>query len=266
LIDRFPREGALAWAAFLIAALLGGCIETPAVSGRHVVLLGQGLEQVRAMELALEGDRAVEDVAAFLGMAPPDGRVCVSAFRSRLALRLHLVRNCPEQWDAAAACFETGKGFAVVIPVCARTDRTLRYLRHEMTHYVIAGRFYDVPPWLDEGLAQLFEMGSACARGREERLEGLRRRLLRSRRPVLERLVAVPPGRRLGRRQYGQALGLVLFILDRFPDAPARIRGYLETCDASHDPSAQFEEWFERSPADLESDWREFVLVPCAPE
>ena len=62
--------------------------------------------------------------------------------------------------DAAAACYEAPEGILVVaLSRCRRRDETVRLLRHELSHYVIASCFVEIPPWIDEGLAQFFETG-----------------------------------------------------------------------------------------------------------
>jgi len=251
------KWGVIASPLALWAGFVSGCASAPppAASGQYVALRAGCLDARTAALIVREAEGTIEEVSDFLALPPPQGHVTVFAFRSRLALTLWLLRNCPRRWYAGAACFETHEGFHVAIPLSGEEKESLRYLRHEMAHYVIASRFCDVPPWLDEGLAQIFETrpGEGDSAGR------IRSSLARSPDWVLDGIVSIPPGRRLTRRQYEIARSVALFIVTRFPDASGRIKGYLETVTRSRDPSVQFAEWFERAPADWEPAWREFV-------
>jgi len=169
---------------------------------------------VELHSLLADGDRHVESVAGFLCVRVPPKRLSVYVFPTHWGLSLFLARECPRQWGRGAACFETPDGFVVAIASQWRRKDTLRYLRHELTHYVLASHFHDLPPWIDEGLAQYCEsgepFGQACHSRRERARTGVRMRDGRA----LESLVVVPAGGRLTRAQYAQAHALVCFFAE----------------------------------------------------
>ena len=209
-----------------------------------------------------EADRTVEEICAFLGLTPPAGRAEVLLFHSRWALQRHLAEACPEMIGAGAACFEreTPGQFVVALAERWRETETLRYLRHELTHYVVAAQFYDVPPWLDEGLAQFFELGPPYGHVHPDCLSSLKRQLRRDRGEILTPLVLVPSGAPLTRKQYAQSRGLTYHLLTNDPDGPSRVRAYLERVRADRNAVEQFSETFGRSPEEIEPAWREQLL------
>ena len=208
-----------------------------------------------------EADRTVEEICAFLGLTPPARRAEVLLFHSRWALQRHLAEACPEMTGAGAACFEQDPGlFVIALAERWRETETLRYLRHELTHYVVASYFDDVPPWLGEGLAQFFELGPAYGRMHPDCLKSLKRQLRRDRGEILTPLVLIPVGAPLTRKQYAQAWGLTYYLLKSDPDGVSRVRTYLEEVRADRDAVEQFRETFGRSPEEIEPTWRERLL------
>jgi len=179
--------------------------------------------------LLAEADRHVERVAAFLRVSVPPKRLCVHVFPSPWSLTGFLVRACPRQWDRAAACFETSDGYVVAIARQRRREATLRSLRHELTHYVLASHFSDLPPWIDEGLAQYGETGAPFGNVPDHTRKSAMARVHRTAGRGLENLVAIPVGRTLTRVQYAQARALVCVLIgdDRF--GLDRVLDYLRT-------------------------------------
>jgi hypothetical protein len=240
-------------------ALWAGCATAPPIT----FILGQrpSAESAaagrRMARLQAEADLTIQRVTECLGLANSSARATVRLFGSRRALREYLAKECPHQANSPAACFETEDGY--VIALCEQGDEeTLGCLRHETTHYVLAGHFYGVPPWADEGLAQYFEIGPPTGRPDPVRLKLLVRDLDHAPPGMLTRLVSLRVGARLTRREYAQAWGLVSFLMSR-PRGTADVRRYLQLVRADGDPQEQFRDAFGCIPDQIEADFRAYA-------
>jgi len=241
---------------------LAGCANSfprATVQGAHVALHSD-LSDVEAAEIAKTADRTVEDVAAALGLTPPDIRAAVYLFDWRCALRSFLERECPERAYAAGACFQTQTGFVVAVSRRWRRRDTLVLLRHELAHFVIASHFHDVPPWIDEGLAVYFEAGPPFGEVRRNYLKTVTSLLRRRPGNVLAGLVSIPAGKRMSRDEYAAAWGLVHYLMNRRADGASLIRRYLAVVRSGADAAAQFAEVFGVSPSEIEPDWRKEMM------
>lgn len=168
---------------------------------------------------------------------------------------MYLAAHCPAERGAGAACWQEGGGFQIAL---RRYDEelTLRFLRHEVTHYVLACHFYDLPPWVDEGLAQYFAPGAAAgALASEERTQV--ERLPRSEQTeTLEQLIVIPAGERLSRRQYALAWALATLLVET---DPAGMRRYLRETQSGETSREPFRRCFRISAAALDARLRAFV-------
>lgn len=211
----------------------------------------------RIAQLQAEADLTIRRVTECLGLTNSSARGTVRVFGSRRALREYLAKECPRRANSPAACFETEDGY--VIALCEQgEEETLGLLRHETTHYVLAGHFYDLPPWADEGLAQYFEIGPPTGRPDPVRLKLLVSDLDHAPPGMLRRLVSLRVGARLTRREYAQAWGLVSFLMSR-PRGAAETRRYLQQVRAEGDAQEQFRDAFGCIPDQIEADFRAYV-------
>lgn len=185
---------------------LAGCaagVPAGSVEGRYVEVHSD-LGETEAQTLALEADSFVERVCAYLQARPPGARVYV--FRNVRGLRAFLRRECPAFAARVGACFE-GRDGGLVVAVLAKDGGrpSVAKLRHELTHAVVAANFRDAMPWLDEGLAQVFESGCPPAEDRT-RIRALRKNAVDGER--LERLFAVTERAELSEKDYLVAWGM----------------------------------------------------------
>ncbi len=247
---------------WVLAIQLAGCAQYPTrapTAGNHVTLYAD-LSPALATRIQEEADRSVAGIAAFLNLDPPERPAKVLLFGSRRALRRYLEKESPHQAGAAAACFVTREAHVIVLCRSWRTSETLRYLRHELAHYVLTAHFYRVPPWINEGLAQFFELGPPYGRPHPPCLKRLAGQLRGGEGQILSWVVALPEGVRFGEREYAQAWGLTHFLLTQSRYGVTAVRLYLEAVNSGADPVEQFGKIFGRSPHEMESSWREHVL------
>lgn len=78
-------------------------------------------------------------------------------------------------------------------------------LRHEATHALLRGRFGEVPMWLDEGLAEYFEVGPDDQADRRDRLDRLAADLKTGWSPNMERLELLDDVHQMSPRDYREA-------------------------------------------------------------
>ena len=258
------RRPSFAWtpllAVGLIATLLlGACTSTPPArrtAGRYVVVRS-GRSAEGAAGLMRLADEQVEGMCGYLGLTPPAKPVEVLVFPHSWNRRSYLRRHCPRMADAGAACYQGEQGLVIALSEQWTEAETVRYLRHELTHFVIASHFRDVPPWLDEGLARFFELGPPYGRPHEAMLRSCRKQMDRADGPLLPGLVTMPYGERLTRNQYALAWGVTYYLMTHAEQGSARVRGYLNDVRYGDPLAARFTASFGQAAETLEIQWRE---------
>jgi hypothetical protein len=125
------------------------------------------------------------DLQKLLRLPPGDGEIEISIFRTKNSYKQHLLARVPEG-SQRQALFVPGvdRGRVYVY-------RHWGYeadLRHESTHALLHRVLPYVPMWLDEGLAEYFEVPAERRARQHPHLGELRRRLLFGWRPDLRKL------------------------------------------------------------------------------
>lgn len=102
-----------------------------------------------------ELDRLQQDLTAYLGIPEPAETIQIFLFRDEDGYRQFLGTQFPEApFRRALYVKKDGPGF-----VMAHCQKELAVdLRHEMTHAILHASIRDIPLWLDEGLAEYFEL------------------------------------------------------------------------------------------------------------
>ena len=206
--------------------------------GSHVVIHSAAYADA-ASDWQRSADAAIEELCLRMDMPLPRQRAIALVFESRARLIDYLREECPKQMNSAAACFEKKGQFIIAARRHMSDARTRREIRHEAAHFAIASQFADVPPWLDEGLAQLAEHGIVQAHGEAEAISG--RELLRD--PAVAELIALRPGAQLSRRQYALARMTTRRLL-ACPEGAKNVKRYLSEARSDRDPEEQFIECF----------------------
>jgi hypothetical protein len=104
-------------------------------------------------------------------------------------------------------------------------DHLRQDLRHELTHALVNSVIKDVPLWLDEGLAEYYELPPERDGVNALHVDALRRGETLPDLAVLERLDQV---QQMGRAQYQEAWAWVHLMLRSTPPARAVLLGYLQ--------------------------------------
>ncbi len=109
-------------------------------------------------------------------------------------------------------------------------------VRHESTHALLHGALPMVPLWLDEGLAEYFEVPPGQRAYEHEHLSKTRWYARFGRVPNIERLEEIDALDRMGQSEYREAWALVHFMIHGPPAARQVLRDYLSDIQAHSPP------------------------------
>jgi len=265
-----PRPGWLAAPAWLLAlltvALAGGCFTTHASrlthTPGHLVDFYSTLPPAEAGELRLLADQRVALLCQTLGIQRPRAKVRILLFPDVGSSRRYLDEHLPERRSSHALCFVNREGYHIVITRYLKHEQTLDSLRHELVHFVLISSFYDLPPWVDEGLAQLLEGEGPDDWPPARHLQELPDLLRDANEADWLELIGKPLSQPLSPRQYRLALGLT-WLLWRHPGhgVPA-LRRYLSLAHSGDDAVADLATVFGLTPAGLPA-WVAAHLPPA---
>jgi hypothetical protein len=115
-------------------------------------------------------------------------------------------------------------------------DRIQQDLRHELTHALLHSVIRDVPLWLDEGLAEYFELPPDHQGVNASHVETLRRDLGISFQPELDRLEKVREVNEMKSAEYREAWMWVYLMLHSRPEAKTALLSYLQDLRANRNP------------------------------
>lgn len=108
-------------------------------------------------------------------------------------------------------------------------DRIQEDLRHEFTHGLLHSCHQRVPLWLDEGLAEYFEMtGPTPGRINRDYVVRLRAAMSNGWRPDIDRLERLNEFAKMQRTDYQEAWAWVHFMLHDSPELKQVLLGYLQ--------------------------------------
>lgn len=106
-------------------------------------------------------------------------------------------------------------------------DRIQEDLRHEYTHGVLHASLKDVPLWLDEGLAEYFEVAEPPVGYNRDYVQRMRSALHEGWRPDLDRLETLEAVGDMKKPDYFESWAWVHFMLEDSPDSRGVLVDYL---------------------------------------
>jgi hypothetical protein len=107
-------------------------------------------------------------------------------------------------------------------------DRIQQDLRHELTHALLHSVLKDVPLWLDEGLAEFFELPPEKGGVNESHLNHIRRSVAEPFKPDLTRLETLDQVRDMTPAEYREAWAWTHYFLRGSREAKTALLGYLQ--------------------------------------
>jgi hypothetical protein len=165
-----------------------------------------------------------DDLVATLGIRPAGEQVELYLFGDDDGYRRYVSARFPEVPYRRALFVKAGGPGTVYAYRSRRFDIDLR---HETTHALLHASLAGVPLWLDEGLAEYFEMPRDARAGGHPYLASMPWSIRLGIVPRLEALEAKRDLAEMGRNEYRHAWAWVHFMLHGPPEAGAELRSYL---------------------------------------
>lgn len=221
--------------SLLSLVLLAGCINFPVrrdvvrKPARHSLQLENLLI---LSDFRIPGDHALvreleqlrEQIVSTLKLPPQRDRVTVYLFSDHVSYQQYLTATWPELPQRRAYFVGTSRELAVY---SFWGSRTLEDLRHEYTHGILHASLNSVPLWLDEGLAEYFEVPGSLGEINVEHATELAAAMSNGWAPDLPRLENITEFSDMQRLDYQESWAWVHFMLHGSPETRSVLCDYL---------------------------------------
>lgn len=151
-----------------------------------------------------------QDLVKLLGAAQSQETVHLFLFQEKATYQAYLERHFPKV-PYRRALFIKARGPGMVF--AWRGEDFEVDVRHECTHALLHAWLKSVPLWLDEGLAEYFEVPHEDRAGRHPHLAAVRALVASGELPRLEALAELAEISEMGREEYRDAWAWVHFAL-----------------------------------------------------
>ncbi|WP_254506488.1 DUF1570 domain-containing protein [Anatilimnocola floriformis] len=173
------------------------------------------------------------DLTEILGLPASRESVHLFLFHDREAYQNYLKTYFP-RIPYRRALFIKSKGPGMVF--AAKGDDFEIDVRHEATHALLHTVVNGLPLWLDEGLAEYFEVHKNDRSSNNPHLADLRRLLQTAEPPALPTLEAITDFEQLGRDEYRDSFAWVHFMLHGPREAHEELVNYISELRANQQP------------------------------
>lgn len=174
------------------------------------------------------------DMVSRLGIPSSDEPIHLYLFESGERFERFMRARHPEFPDRRAFFVESDSRLIVY---AQWGDRMAEDLRHETAHAYLHAVVPNLPLWLDEGLAEFFEVPRRQQGLHRQHIAWLNERMRRQGwQPNLKRLERVANHRDLQQDEYAEAWLWVHFLLESSPETAEILRGYLNEVRTSAAP------------------------------
>lgn len=228
----------------MLLSAAGGC----ATPGRTEAVKLPARHQIRTGRLVIrsdfkldEGDPLVaelhdlrREVRETLNLPEPQRTVAVYLFRDKERYTRYMHAAHPQLPERRAFFIGTPGELAVYAYLGTQVQEDLR---HEYTHGLLHASLTEVPLWLDEGLAEYFEVNSTLpGRINQEHARGLAEMSMHGWRPNLDRLEQLEDVAEMQSADYREAWAWVHFLLHESDDGRQLLLDYLAKLETTRDP------------------------------
>ncbi len=174
------------------------------------------------------------DICLRLGVEPPPGQVHVVLLAGETEYRRYMQHYFP-QLPRRRALFVKDQGTGMVFTF--RHPELINDLRHECAHAVLQELFPKLPLWLDEGLAEYFEVDPAAVGHHPLHLAHLSHARRAGHRPAIDiaslsELESLTDLRQMGPDQYRHAWLWTSYLLDGPAEGRSALGAYLASLQA----------------------------------
>jgi hypothetical protein len=173
------------------------------------------------------------DLVSELGIAPAAEPIELYLFREKVGYKQYLARRFPDV-PFRRALYVKLQGPGAVYTYQSRDF--LVDLRHETTHALLHAVLDHVPLWIDEGLAEYYEVPAAQRASEHPSLDGSRWQAKLRILPRLEKLERLEDLSDMGRGEYRGCWAWVHFMMHGPPEARAELLAYLQDLRTSDEP------------------------------
>lgn len=174
------------------------------------------------------------DIEETLGVACNDDVIQVHLFRNKASYQRYLSIRVPDG-TKRQALFMPGTDAGRIY---AYRHRGMDIdVRHETTHALLNNALPFTPLWLDEGLAEYFEVPAGQRHRGDNHLSEIRKAILLGWQPDLPRLEAKREFLEMGAKDYRDAWMIVHFLLHGPPAAKTALRAHLAEIESGAAPT-----------------------------
>ena len=205
-------------------------------------------------ELPGQIDRQIQTGAKF-------GRVHLFLFASSATYRAYVQNHFPEAPERRALYV---KRDAAGMIFAARSKKLGEDLRHEATHAYLHQVVTGLPLWLDEGLAEYYEVAAGERHFGHPHRREICQRLRQGYQPSLSLLERLSPRQSLKSRDYCQSWAWVHFLLHGGADLKTELIQYLADL-RTHRPAGYLEQRLTEGQDDLERRFRTHFIGRMSP-
>jgi len=195
------------------------------------------------------------DVITQLQLGPAREPIHVFLFQSKRAYTDYMqryFRGAPERRALFIKGTQPGWVFAYVNPKLGID------LRHECTHALLHSRLPMVPLWLDEGLAEYYEVSAEQRVSSSPHLKSMRWAVRFHQHLELVDLADIRDVRKMGQAEYRSAWAWVHFMLHGSPEGRKQLLGYLHDIQNGLPPGQLSERLFSTLP-DIDQQFTDHV-------
>ena len=186
------------------------------------------------------------DVLATLDLTATETPIEIYIFGTRRAYSEFVGRQAPEAINRRAAFAKNEDGIGRVFIYV--NDEFETDLRHELTHAVLHSTLLFVPIWLDEGLAEYFEVPPEARPSKNPHQARLRWSMRLFWKPNLERLERKSTLSEMGQDDYRESWAWVHFLLHGPKEHQAVLAEYLKTIQNGEPPGPLSRSLFAKDP------------------
>lgn len=224
----------------LLTIIVSGCQTQPKYSGlpRKTSIKNDGLKVLSDVKLSKNHELLVDlenlrdEIATELSLPPQKQQVVVYLFGSEERYRDYMRTAFPQLPPRRAYFVGSTKELAVYT---FWGERVQEDLRHEYTHGILHATLKDVPLWLDEGLAEYFEIAGKPGQINPEYASRLSEAISSGWEPDMARLERLETVGQMQRSDYQEAWAWVHFMMHDGDDSRAVLLGYLKTLQTQKD-------------------------------
>ena len=218
----------------LVLATLGGCAmlrPSPNLPVANSVTLEQlviygDFEIPREHRILTQLNQMRGQIATQLGLAATDEPIHVYLFKTPKRYRAFLRTHFPGLPDRRAFFVQTDTRLSVY---AQWGDRVAEDLRHEVAHGYIHAVAPNIPLWIDEGLAEYFEVDTTLHGLNRVHIEQLIRATREENwRPRLARLERLSTTAEMQQLDYAEAWAWTHFLMETTADRRALLQAYLD--------------------------------------